>query len=122
MYSLPQEIEVWYIIPAIRKEYAKIFVNKHHLTLERAGNILGISKSAISQYFSNKRGNEFKIPDKIKKEIEKSAANVIKNEDLILFEMTKILALIKREKSSCNICKKHNPEIIKKCHQIKSSC
>ncbi len=40
MYSLPQEIEVWYIIPAIRKEFARVLVEDHKLTFERVGDIL----------------------------------------------------------------------------------
>ena len=40
MYLLPQEIEVWYIIPALRKELAKQLTKKHEMSYEKAGNIL----------------------------------------------------------------------------------
>jgi uncharacterized protein len=55
MYSLPQEIEVWYVIPAVRRELARILTSKHGLSYEKTGNVLGISKAAISQYQKNKR-------------------------------------------------------------------
>ena len=58
MYALPQEIEVWYIIPAIRKALAEQLVKKHKLTLEKTGNILGVSKAAVSQYLSKKRATK----------------------------------------------------------------
>jgi len=54
MYSLPQEIEVWYIIPAIRKELARLLTKENNLSYEKVGGYLGISKAAVSQYLSNK--------------------------------------------------------------------
>lgn len=115
MYSLPQEIEVWYIIPSIRKELSKIFVKEYGLTLEKAGNILGISKAAVSQYLNKKRASKFKMPPKIMKEIKKSADKVVKNEKLAVAEIEKILKIMRQEKCSCEFCKKYNPEIIKLC-------
>ena len=64
MYLLPQEIEVWYIIPAIRKELAKLLTQKYELSYDKAGVILGVSKAAISQYLSNKRANKIKSRNK----------------------------------------------------------
>ncbi len=58
MYTLPQEIEVWYIIPAIRKELARCLIQDHKITYEKTGNIMGITKSAISQYIRNKRATK----------------------------------------------------------------
>ena len=121
MYSLPQEIEVWYIIPAVRKELAKVFVKKHKLSYEKAGNILGISKAAVSQYLSNKRATKFKLPESIKKEVAKSAKRLIKTPEHAPIEIEKIIRLIRNKRCSCDLCKKYNPEIIKLCHK-KSIC
>lgn len=115
MYVLPQEIEVWYIIPSIRKELAKQLVKTHKLSYEKAGNILGISKAAISQYISNKRANKLKLPDTIKKEIKKSANIIISENKQSVFEIEKILAIIKKKKLACGICQKYNPELKKYC-------
>ena len=115
MYSLPQEIEVWYIIPAIRKELAKMLTKKHRLTFEKAGEILGISKSAVSQYINNKRASLIKIPPNIKREIEKSADILIKNNNFAVKEIMRLLALMKKTKCSCKICKKFNKGILKQC-------
>ena len=116
MYSLPQEIEVWYIIPAIRKELAKAFVKTHKLNYETAGNILGISKAAISQYISNKRATKFKLPKIIKKEVANSAKKLVKTPNQAPMEIEKILKIIRSKRCSCDLCKKYNPEIIKLCH------
>jgi|SRR3989344_1931497 len=117
MYSLPQEIEVWYIIPAIRRELSKLLTQKHKLTFEKAGNILGISKSAISQYLNKKRASSLRFPLSIKKEIEKSAKIISENNNFALKEMMRILNLMKKAKCSCSICKKYNKEILKLCKQ-----
>lgn len=115
MYSLPQEIEVWYIIPAVRRELARVLVEKHELTLEKAGGIIGVTKAAVSQYLKNKRASLFKIPTKIKKEIEKSAEIVVKDNNLAVREMMRILQEIKKIKCSCEICRKYNKNITKMC-------
>jgi len=115
MYSLPQEIEVWYIIPAIRRELSKLLTKKYKLTYEKAGNALGISKAAISQYLKKKRAKSIKFPDKIKKELEKSAKIIIKNETRALHEILRILKIIKKTRCCCKVCKKHNKGILKQC-------
>lgn len=115
MYSLPQEIEVWYIIPAIRRELSKVLVKKHKLTLEKTGMILGISKAAVSQYLNKKRASLFKLPSEIKREIEKSAEIIIKNENSAVKEIMRILKLIKDKRCSCKLCRKYNKGIIKQC-------
>lgn len=115
MYSLPQEIEVWYIIPAVRREFSRVLVEKHGLTLEKAGMIIGVTKAAVSQYLKNKRAGLFKLPKGIKKEIEKSADILVKNNNSAVKEIMRIIDLIKKTKCSCEICKKYNKEIIKMC-------
>ena len=116
MYLLPQEIEVWYIIPKIRKELAKLLVKKYELSYEKAGNILGISKAAVSQYISNKRANKIVISDEIKKEIEKSAEIISKDEYKAVQEIERILGLMKQKKCSCDVCKKYNKDVLKYCN------
>ncbi len=115
MYSLPQEIEVWYIIPAIRKELAGILIKRYKLNYEKTGKILGISKAAVSQYLKKKRADKVKLPVKIKKEIEKSAKRIVKNEDVAVKEIIRILDLIKRSGCECEVCKKYNKGILKQC-------
>ena len=116
MYLLRQEIEVWYIIPAIRKELSKVLVKKHKLSYEKAGNALGISKAAISQYLSNKRANKIKLNDQIKKECEKSGEIIFKDSKKAMFEMQRILELMKIKKCSCDVCKKYNKDVLKYCN------
>jgi len=115
MYSLPQEIEVWYIIPAIRKEFAKILTKKYKLTLEKTGEILGVSKAAISQYLNKKRAGLVKIPAEIRKEMENSAELMVKDNKIAVREIIRTLSLIKKIKCTCGVCKKYNKGILKQC-------
>jgi len=73
MYSLPQEIEVWYVIPALRRELAKALTLKHKLSQKEAAELLGISEAAVSQYIKEKRAKQIKFTRQDKKEIEKTA-------------------------------------------------
>lgn len=115
MYLLPQEIEVWYIIPAVRKELATLLVRKYELTLEKTGDILGISKAAVSQYLSNKRANKIKLPPAIKKELEESAKIIIKDNKRAIIEIQRILKEFRKKKCSCEVCKKFNKGIQSAC-------
>jgi len=115
MYSLPQEIEVWYIIPAIRKQLAQVLTKKHKLTFEKTGQILGISKAAVSQYINKKRAGKIKLPINIKKQIEKSADKINKNNKIAVSEIMRLLSLIKTCGCECSVCKKYNKGIIKQC-------
>ena len=115
MYLLPQEIEVWYIIPAIRKELARVLTSKYELSFERAGAILGVSKAAVSQYLSNKRANKVKLSADVKKEVAKSAKVLAGNPRLALGEMQRLLKVMKDSKCSCEVCKKYNNDVLNFC-------
>ncbi len=107
-------MEVWYIIPAIRREFAAIFTKKYLLTQEEAANILGVSKSAVSQYLHSKRA-ALKLPEEIKKEIEESAKRLVKDRTLVVKEILRITRLMKEKGFLCKVCKKYNKGVLKIC-------
>ena len=57
-----QEIEVWYILPTVRREIVKGLLNKG-LSQNEIAKKLGLRKSTISQYVNNKRGREVKLDE-----------------------------------------------------------
>ncbi|NPE26793.1 hypothetical protein HNV12_02185 [Methanococcoides sp. SA1] len=116
MYMLPQEIEVWYIIPAVRKEFAKVLTKQYDFSYERAGKALGISKAAVSQYLSNKRANKVCLNAKTKKEIKVSAEKIAENARVAMGEIQRILKFMKDNKCSCDVCKKYNKEVLGYCN------
>jgi uncharacterized protein len=105
IYSLPQEIEVWYIIPAIRRELARLLTVEHGLSYDKAGDVLRISKAAISQYNKNKRASKVNLHSRVLKEVEKSASRLAKNKELTVKEILRILRFMKDKKLPFEYCK-----------------
>ena len=50
----PQEIEVWYVLPAIRKELV-VTLKEKNLTQKKIAEFLNITEAAVSQYIKQKR-------------------------------------------------------------------
>ncbi len=73
----PQEVEVWYVIPAIRKglveELKKLGVKETDIS-----RILHITKASVSHYLKNSRANEDLRG--IKKEIKRGARLILSGE------------------------------------------
>ena len=118
--TMPQEIEVRYILPAIRSEFARILIQEQNLSQKEAANVLGLTESAISQYLHSKRGSEVVFSANVVNEIRKSADKVLtdkNNKHRLIGEMFRItnLTTVKqilcdlhrsqsKELSSCNVC------------------
>ena len=112
--KLPQEIEVWYIIPAIRREFAKGLVKKN-LKQREIARMLGVTDAAVSQYFSSKRGSEVKFNQRVKREIKTSVEKIAKGGD-VLVEIQKICKSCKKDGICCYIHKHHGaPKACKVC-------
>ena len=116
-YKLPQEIEIFYIIPAIRKELTKNLL-KQGLSKTEIASILGITKSAVSQYISSKRGN-LKLSKKTKQNIKKSCKKIIKDKGVIIDEINNIVGFMKKSGEICEVCKKYNKNILRICGKTK---
>lgn len=92
MYYLPQEIEVWYVIPAIRSQIARYLIEDFDASYERAGKILGVSRAAISQYVKGKRAAKIKLPKELSPKIMGACKTLVKDETKAVEEIDKILA------------------------------
>ncbi len=118
--TMPQEIEVRYILPAIRRGLARIFTKEHKLSQKEAAAILGLTEAAISQYQHSKRAKEVVFSDAIVNEIRASAEKILgdgKNKQKLMGEIYRIssLATVKqilcdmhrtqsKDLEKCNIC------------------
>lgn len=56
----PQEIEVWYVLPAIRRAVCKGLVKKG-LSQRETAKLLGITEPAVSQYIRSKRASKLRF-------------------------------------------------------------
>lgn len=115
MQQMPQEIEVWYILPAIRKALAKSLVNDYKLTQQKTAGLLGITKSAVSQYQKEKRAKSTVFNTKIKKTIKTSAKRIIEEPANLLAEVQELCNIIRKEGVLCDIHRCHDKNLSKNC-------
>lgn len=100
---LTQKIELNSLIPAIRKGFAGILEKKGQKDTDIA-KLLGITKAAISQYKSRKRGKTLDFPEKIKNKIKISAGLIMKGRSADK-ETNKIISEIKKMRYICKLCR-----------------
>jgi predicted transcriptional regulator len=114
----PQEIELWHLLPAIRRELT-LELKSRGFDQKHIAAILGITEPAVSQYFNNKRASEIKFPLSAHKYIKKAADEIIKDNTSFLRESQKILSLPEIIKLKCSIHKSQGgvPKNCKICHQ-----
>ena len=111
---MPQEIEVRYILPAIRRELARIFIKEHKLNQKDAAKLLGLTEAAISQYQHSKRATEVVFSEDIIDEIRKSAAKVLSGKNSkqkMMGEMYRISSLTKVRKVLCELHRSQSKEL-----------
>ena len=117
---MPQDIEVRYILPAIRRELARIFIQEHKLNQKEAAKILGLTEAAVSQYQHSKRAKEVVFSNNIVDEIKASANRILgekSNKQRLIAETYRIsnLATVKqilcdihraqsKDLENCNVC------------------
>ena len=101
---MPQEMEVWYILPAIRRECAKRMAQRG-LNQREIAKRLFITEAAVSQYINGKRG-EIEFPELIQKEIDQSVTQLLTNGTLIQ-EFEQLCRKIRASGFLCIIHKKY---------------
>lgn len=112
---MPQELEVWYILPAIRKELAKFLIKDFNLKQKEAASLLGLTEAAVSQYVKEKRASGIAFDKNIANEIKKSAGIIFKNKSKVMSEIMKICNLSNVKKMLCILHKKHDKNIGERC-------
>jgi len=97
-----QEVEVWYVLPALKRAIA-LKMKEMGLKQNEIAEKLHLAKSAVSQYIQNKRASKIKFSKDFDKEIEKSAGNIIKKNNF----MQEIENLCKKFKDKGCLCEIH---------------
>jgi len=111
--QMPQEIEVWYVLPAIRREIAK-YMLLAGLKQKEIAKRLEITEPAVSQYLKSKRAKKVSFNKKINNSIKRSAELLMKNKSCIIKEMQKCCRLVKKEGILCKLHIKEG-EVVGKC-------
>jgi len=110
---ISQEIETYYLIPAIRREIVKKMVEKG-LSQREVAEKMKLTKSAVSQYISGKRGKKFSLDDGL---VDNSAERIINGEHYLKV-IQDLLSELKKDKKICLIYAKNNirPEDCEVCN------
>ncbi|MBI2629056.1 transcriptional regulator [Candidatus Pacearchaeota archaeon] len=112
---MPQELEVWYLLPALRKELTKMFIGNYDLSQREVSDILGITESAVSQYLKSKRAKKMKFSNIEMNEIKKAADRIVrdkKNSDIYLYDLSKKL---RGSQCMCDVHRKHDKHLPHDC-------
>jgi len=97
----PQEVEVFYIIPSIRK-YITMCLKDSGLSQKAIAKILRVRESTISQYVNDKRAN-IKLSSDIQKLIKGITPDIKNHSDLVRI----IQEVLMKIRTSGEICKIH---------------
>ena len=112
--QMPQEIEVWYIIPALRREFTKSMIEMG-LTQKQVAKKMGITEAAVSQYLSSKRAKEVVFSNAVLDEIRKSAKKITEDKSTIVPEMMRLTKLTGVMQVMCGLHKKRDANLPKGC-------
>jgi predicted transcriptional regulator len=98
----PQEIEVWYVLPAIRKKIALKLV-EDGMSQKAVAELMGITPAAVNQYKSKKRAKEDIFDAELEKELSLSVKRIIGDKQLLSKEIIRLDNLIKQKGIICKI-------------------
>ena len=110
----PQEIEYWYLLPAIRKEIAKVMLDDHNLNQKEIAKILHITEAAVSQYLKGKRASEVQLDMKAKKMIKLIAKEAV-NKTPIIKKINEVLDYLRKNQCLCRTHRKYDRNVPKIC-------
>ncbi len=97
----PQEVEVFYILPAIRKELS-VALKARGKTQAEIARLLGVTPAAVSQYLHDKRaGTAF--PRELRRLVENRAGEISDQESMI----REVQRILERAKKTRLICRLH---------------
>jgi predicted transcriptional regulator len=142
-WMMPQEVEVWYVLPAIRRELAKIMKTKsiprigedgkkkdHRITQKEIAKMLGVTEPAITQYLlkdqgRRSRGDQVIIPKRFLPELDKSVDKMINqyeaggaNDDMfetMTSEVNRIIKIIRDDGAMCEIHRQFSAHVKSNC-------
>jgi hypothetical protein len=101
-YYFPQEVEVWYILPAIRKQLA-LELQESGMSQKDVASLLKLTEAAVSHYKKNKRVKNDLFTPMIKNEIKRSAQHILRDPSAALSEILRISDIVRKEKVMCKM-------------------
>ena len=112
---MPQEIEVWYLLPSIRKALARSFVHDFKLKQKQAAQLLGITEAAVSQYLKEKRGTELHFTKSEQEKIRSTAKKILNDKANVMKHIYSLCEFFRGTPTLCRIHRKHDKNLPKDC-------
>ena len=102
----PQEVQVWYVIPALRRQMAREML-RAGLKQKEIALKLNITEAAVSQYLRSKRASSVKFTDAGKNAIRETVSSLIAEKAEFNAEIQRLLHFMLENKTMCHICQTH---------------
>lgn len=97
----PQEIELWYILPAIRRELV-LALRERGLNQRAIAKLLNITEPAVSHYINEKRAKGITFNEEVNMVIKNSAEKITDNISAYQ-QIQQINNFIKQTKALCQV-------------------
>lgn len=99
----PQEIEVHYILPALRRSLSRALKAQGKSQKEIAL-LLNVTESAVSQYLNDKRATSVELGEGIEAAIQNTLADTSSREEIMAHTQA-LLRTVRKEGITCTVCK-----------------
>jgi predicted transcriptional regulator len=120
--KLPCELIIWYVLPDFRNEISRTLLDEYDYKQVEIAKTLGVTKAAVNQYLSSKRGDNFfslikdkKTKNMIMKEIKKSTASIVNEQSTIDIELCRLCNVIKSDKIIVKVYEKYSANSVPSC-------
>ncbi|MFW9780539.1 MAG: transcriptional regulator [Candidatus Heimdallarchaeota archaeon] len=103
----PQEVVVWYVLPAIRREITQTLINEHNMPQKEIAKRFYLTEPAISQYKKSRRGQiGVEFDEIIQEKIQDAAHNIAVRDSSAPHEVQRVLKYIEKSGFLCTLHKK----------------
>jgi len=114
--SMPCEVAVKSVVPAIRAGLAKELVQTHKLKQIDIASLLGITQTAVSKYTRDVRGRVVQIEnvEEVQQMITRTAMMLVNggvSRRQLVIRFCEICRLVRQKGLMCELCKRSNPSI-----------
>jgi predicted transcriptional regulator len=113
MQMLLQELEVWYVIPALRRALA-LELRKRGIKAVEIAEKLGVTKAAVSQYFSKTRAVDFTFDKKMQNEIIYAVDNILQGVNSNQ-ELQRLIIGLRESRAICKFHRLQEKNIDRRC-------
>ena len=100
---MPQEFEVFYVLPGVRREMA-LAMKASGKKQKDIAKLLCVEESTVSQYVNDARASSLKLSSKLKDAVAESSKKV-KDKISLIRETQKVLSLLMKENVTCELHK-----------------